>query len=85
MYGKRLVTIIALALAGVAFLAVGAQATAYTWTGNTSNAWNDTSKLEGGSFSECLYRYGYNTLCYGTTLLQSLSAPPPCSEAAVPL
>ena len=32
MHGKRLVTIIALALAGVAFLAVGAQATAYTWT-----------------------------------------------------
>ena len=43
MHGKRLVTIIALALAGVAFLAVGAQATAYTWTGTNSNAWNDTT------------------------------------------
>ena len=43
MYAKRLVTIITLALAGVAFLAVGAQATAFTWSGTTSSAWNDAT------------------------------------------
>ena len=39
MYAKRYVTIIALALAGVAFLAVGAGATTFTWTGGVNSAW----------------------------------------------
>ncbi len=45
MYGKRFVTIIALALAGVAFLAVGAQAATVnaSWVGGTAGSlydWN---------------------------------------------
>ncbi len=73
MHGKRFVTIIALALAGVAFLAVGAQATSYTWTGTTSNAWN-IGYVTGRacSFSECLYRPGHNSCCHRYLISQSV-------------
>lgn len=50
MHAKRLVVIIALVLAGVALMAFSAQATAYTWTGTSSSAWNQTGNWNVSGF-----------------------------------